>query len=191
MWWVLTRTVAIGCTALAVKIVDDALDRELDLLRGRPGLTATLEEASAAYVGILVVLAALLSLHDAVSLFAAAYIWGMVKAPGVLLPWGGRAWQESVLVALVVGAGLGPWPLITALLSLGAVQFLDDLIDEHPCHNGEWLWLERAALAVVLLLIAGYIDVVKVGAVLASSGTLWFVELRACRGGGERVGRDV
>lgn len=188
MWLVLSRIGAIAFTGLAIKIVDDALDGELDRLQGRISLTAGLGDGSSSYTGILLVLAALLSPVDSISLFAAAYIWGMVRSPRVILPWGARAWQESLLVALAVGAGLGMRPLLGALVLMVAVQGLDDLIDDNPYCIPKWLRWERGALILALLVFALYMDGLKTLAVLATAGAVWGAEiLMPGKGGGDKT----
>jgi len=87
LWAVISRLVAVVLTALCVKMVDDAADREIDTLLKRPGLFGQLGSSAPAYACALLALAATLALSDAVSLFVACYVLGMAHSPQTRQVW--------------------------------------------------------------------------------------------------------
>lgn len=184
MWPAFSRLAAVALTAVCVKIVDDAADRELDALLGRPGLLAKLGASAPAYASALLALAVMLAPVDAVSLFVACYAVGMAHAPLTRQAWGGRAWQESAVLLVVAGATWGVRPVLAALGLAGAVQIGDSLLDGDETWKGGGGWLPAERLVATGLLWGWSLglDPLKAGGVLVVTVVLWWVEAVATRG---------
>ncbi len=178
---------AVFLTALAVKALDDLLDEP----EGRGGRAGGV----AAYVAVLLVVAAGLDRRVAVSLFLAAYAVGMVSSPLTRLPSGLPSWGES-LVAVGLGACLtGALEVLGSVLVVTAVQVFDDFWDLARDREagrvgvaaaiGRWPAL---ALAVLLYIAAALISPVKTLPTLAAVGVLVVPEGGRRRGEGRNPG---
>ncbi|NLY54007.1 MAG: hypothetical protein GX060_05240 [Firmicutes bacterium] len=130
----------------AIRLMDDALDQDLDLAVGKANWSWRLGPGTTAYALFALTLAVLLEPATSICLLAAAYAVGMLgdtrvlpsKLPsyleGILL-WGGAAWRFGLHTA---------W---TALGIMLAVQLVDDLLDRS---RDQWLtarnWTIRLGL---------------------------------------------
>ncbi|EKP93927.1 hypothetical protein [Thermaerobacter subterraneus] len=123
------RVLAVLLVGVAVKLMDDVLDREEDAWTGRPNAAARLGPAATAYALAALAAAAALSLRDALLLFWASYAWGMAHGSGTRLPLGLRAWQETALTVALSVAAAGLPDTLAALALVGSVQLVDDWID--------------------------------------------------------------
>lgn len=123
------RAVAVALVAIAVKLLDDALDREEDRVVGRPNWAGGLGPAVTAYAMAALAAAAALSARDALPLFWAGYAWGMAHDGPARLPLGLTARQESALAVAVSLATAGVADTLGALALVGSIQLLDDWLD--------------------------------------------------------------
>ncbi|HEY8395107.1 MAG TPA: hypothetical protein VIK92_09950 [Thermaerobacter sp.] len=123
------RAAAVALVAIAVKLLDDVLDREEDRAVGRPNWAARLGPGAAAYAMAALAAAATLSARDAGSLFWAGYAWGMAHDDAARLPLGLTARQESALAVVVSLATAGVADTLGALALVGSIQLLDDWLD--------------------------------------------------------------
>ncbi|QIA27020.1 hypothetical protein DYI95_005360 [Thermaerobacter sp. PB12/4term] len=123
------RVLAVLLVGVAVKLMDDVLDREEDAWTGRPNAAARLGPAATAYALAALAAAAALSLRDALLLFWASYAWGMAHGSGTRLPLGLRAWQETAATVALSVAAAGLPDTLAALALVGSVQLVDDWID--------------------------------------------------------------
>jgi hypothetical protein len=161
--------VAAGLTALAVKLMDDALDLERDRAAGRRNWALALEGGAASYALAIFALAAALDGRTAAALLLAAFGVGMGTG-GERLPLGLRAWHESAL-ALLLALLLCGWRLAAAatLASLCA-QALDDLLDGHARRGtGETLLGGLAAGLGAAALQPAVLAAVGAGALLSAA----------------------
>lgn len=133
MWQVmcecLTGMLAAGCCALAVKLLDDHLDRERDLSCSRPNLANQLGTGSIIYATLLLAIAASLESQLSLGLFFASYCIGMFNDLNRLMPTRLKGWQESGMV-FAFGLWLLGWRIMLfAFVFTLAVQLLDDCLD--------------------------------------------------------------
>jgi len=113
-------------TGLSIKMMDDYLDKDLDL---HGNLYHFLEEGILPYALVALALAALADASLSVSLFLSAYCVGMVFSPLDRLPTGLVGYQECLLV-MGIQLLFIPWRrVVCSLAVLLWVQILDDVID--------------------------------------------------------------
>ncbi|MGE5589034.1 MAG: hypothetical protein ACM3ZA_00180 [Bacillota bacterium] len=144
-------------TGLAVKLMDDALDVEIDAARGYRNWAARLGRATTPYALVLAFVAATLQTRAALALFLAAYALGMGRNAGEWLPTGLPAWAETALALAFSAVFSGARVAVAALAILWAVQAADDWMDRHEDGRWEspslrWLPLGRAVLGALLAL---------------------------------------
>lgn len=190
-WIALVETLAaVVAAGVAIKLMDDDLDREDDRLAGKATVAAALGPGTGAYALAALAVAMLLDARVAGPLFLSAYAVGMAHAPGQRLPTGLAAWHESILAA---GAGMllaGVRPMMVSVAAMVFVQCADDLLDRAedrrsarpslitrlgPVETG---LLGAAALLVGVSLAPGLMTAVIVAAVLVDG---------SCRRLGERL----
>lgn len=123
------RAAGVLLVAVAVKLMDDVLDREADAAAGHPNWAAQLGPGATAYAMAALAAAAALSARDALSLFWASYVWGMAHGGSARLPLGLTAWQESALALAVSVVSTGVADTLGALALVGSIQLLDDWWD--------------------------------------------------------------
>jgi 1,4-dihydroxy-2-naphthoate octaprenyltransferase len=184
----ITTALAVAICALAVKLTDDALDKETDLAAGRRNLAARLGPGTMVYAALCLAVAASINAPVTLSLFFASYIVGMFNDLRQAFPSRLRGWQESALVTLL-GVILFGWHLMLfSLLFILAVQLTDDCIDMHSdrlcgqrnfaCRLG---WLECWLAGLIALLAAWWLDEKLFYPVLAGTTAFYLLTLR-CQG---------
>jgi len=121
-------TLAVVCTAFAVKLVDDFLDLEQDRISRRANWTMLLGRATVVYGLLCLAIGA--SIHPiSLPLFFASYIVGMFNDLSQLFPSRLAGWQESLLV-FIMGYLLWGWRLMfISLFFVVSIQLLDDCYD--------------------------------------------------------------
>jgi hypothetical protein len=139
-------------SGVAIKLLDDLLDDE-------PGYGDLTPAGRAVYALAVLALAMALDARLGFCLFAAAYGLGMLAEPRLHLTTGLPAWLETIIAIGLAALLATPALALQAVLSLGAVQLLDDLIDYNadaslPGRN----WARRlgrgeAALAGLIALV--------------------------------------
>lgn len=130
----LSIVIAVICCSAAVKLADDYLDREYDVIAGKANWTEVLEQGTMLYAMFLLALAAGINTSLSLSLFLSCYIVGMFSSMRDKFPSRLSGFQES-LIALTIGLFL--FGLHTMLFSLSfilAIQLFDDYIDAHSDH---------------------------------------------------------
>ena len=123
------RVAGVVLVALAVKLMDDVLDRDDDAAAGRPNWAERIGPGATAYALAALAGAAALSIRDALSLFWASYVWGMAHGASPRLPLGLAAWQESALALAASVVATGLVDTLGALALVGSIQLLDDWWD--------------------------------------------------------------
>lgn len=119
---------AVLCS-VAVKLLDDYLDRELDAVSGVHNWINRLGEGTVAYSLPLLAVSVALETAVGISLFLSSWAVGMYRSLPVRYPSRLRGWQEAAL-AVLAGAFFAGWRLmLCSLLIAAAVQLADDIID--------------------------------------------------------------
>lgn len=175
---------------VAVKLMDDGLDVELDRAAGLPNWAAALGRGALPYA--LAALCAGVAVRPAAgaALFLAAYALGMGQAWREPLPSRVPAWVE-ILAALALAVALSGWRVaLAALLAMAAVQLADDALDlraDPLAGRRAWsVWLGRPGLwiaAFACLLWAAVLDWPLAAAAGAAATALQAINrrLRRCR----------
>lgn len=130
----LSIVIAVVCCSAAIKLADDYLDREYDVIAGKANWTEVLEQGTMLYAMFLLALAAGINTSLSLSLFLSCYIVGMFSSMRDKFPSRLSGFQES-LIALTIGLFL--FGLHTMLFSLSfilAIQLFDDYIDAQSDH---------------------------------------------------------
>lgn len=115
--------------AIAVKLVDDFLDQDLDTLAGAYNFASFLGKGTVIYAMLALTLATSINAIVSVPLFLASYSIGMFSDLKQLFPSGLKGWQESFLV-IFCGSLLWGWEqMFFSLLFVSSVQLFDDYVD--------------------------------------------------------------
>lgn len=164
VWWEAVRpvvaygreTLGVFLTGVAVKLMDDHLDREKDRSAGLINWSERLGRAALPYALTALLIATALDPRAAISFFFASYALGMGRDLGERLPTVLKGYQEIAL-ALLIGIGLaGVRSMALALTLMGAVQFTDDLLDRHEdLRAADLLWVIGRGLGAVSSLALG------------------------------------
>lgn len=129
-WSAVLRLVgSVVFAGVAIKLMDDYLDRDMDVLAGRRTVAAGIGAGTIAYALAALTVGMLLDPRTAGPLFLASYALGMGHEPGRRLPSGLAAWQESFLAVLAGCPLAGTRRMVGALLAMVVVQCVDDLMD--------------------------------------------------------------
>lgn len=130
----LSTVIAVACCSAAVKLADDYLDREYDVVAGKANWAQVLEQGTMLYAMFLLALAAGINTSLSLSLFLSCYIVGMFSTMRDKFPSQLNGFQES-LIALMIGLLLfGLHTMIFSLCFTLAIQLLDDYIDAQSDH---------------------------------------------------------
>lgn len=183
---------AILCTGLAVKLMDDFLDLQYDSQAGIPSPAVRLGEATLPYGLILLALGAAFHAPIALSLFFAAYATGMIQDLIRPLPSGLSGWQESVLVLGLGALLLGPIVQIWGLAIMIFIQGIDDVMDYdldqvsgNPNLVRRFGWVEVNGVALGCFILAALLFPIGTGLTIAGVAILdtwvWRLALRTKR----------
>lgn len=124
-----TTTLSVFFCAIAIKLADDYLDRDLDTLTGRKNWAHFLENGTMFYAMLMLIIAAGLNPLISMPLFLSSYIIGMFNDFTQVFPSKLSGWQESLLI-LIIGIIIFKWEyMLFSLLFIIAVQLIDDCID--------------------------------------------------------------
>lgn len=125
----LTTALSVFFCAIAIKLADDYLDRDLDTLTGRRNWAHFLGIGTMFYAILMLIIAAGLNSLISMPLFLSSYIIGMFNDLKQVFPSKLSGWQESVII-LIIGIILFKWQyMLFSLLFIMAVQLIDDCID--------------------------------------------------------------
>ncbi len=116
-------------TAVAIKVMDDLLDQEIDLVHRRENLVNLLGGGIAAYAMLALVAAVALRPAVATPLFCAAYAIGMGYDFTLVYPTGVRGWGEALTAIILSLITAGSLVTISAILLMLAVQITDNAED--------------------------------------------------------------
>ncbi|GMA48878.1 hypothetical protein GCM10025857_02350 [Alicyclobacillus contaminans] len=113
----------------AIKWVDDYLDAEYDICRGKHTLAVRMSRSALPYGMVLAFLAAAAQLPMALSVFFGSYAVGMLSDWKQVLPTKLPAWLETVM-AVALSLVLTGWrTALWGLLLMAMFDWLDDLVD--------------------------------------------------------------
>lgn len=158
---------ALFATGLAIKLVDDHLDRD-EGLTSRPVLATLLDRGTAAYALLSYALAAQLKPSWAFTLFLASYGCGMLGDSPWRLPTCLPAWGEIGLV-LALGILTTGWQdMASSAAFILGLQLIDDVVDlaedRHalrPNLAAKWGRVEAALAGLVFVLTGLLLDLRK------------------------------
>ncbi|HHV62071.1 MAG TPA: hypothetical protein GXX51_05465 [Firmicutes bacterium] len=114
---------------VAIKLVDDYIDREVDEISGRYSLAAVLEGALIPYALLCAALACALDSPLASSLIIGSYIVGMLHDLDEVFPSGFSARLESLLAGALGVIILGWKAILSSVILMLGVQLVDDIVD--------------------------------------------------------------
>lgn len=125
----LTTTAAVACCSAAVKLADDYLDKEYDVIVGKTNWAIIFDKGTMLYAMFLLALSAGINTALSLSLFFSSYIIGMFNNMRLRFPSRLNGLQESLIV-FAVGIMLFDWNyMIFSLSFVFAVQLFDDYLD--------------------------------------------------------------
>lgn len=166
---------------LAIKLMDDYLDRDIDRIWQKPSLYRLLGGATFPYAILAVTLASAASARVACPLVLGAYIAGMVRESGVRYPSGLSASLEAAIVTVSAFWLFGPRATLSSVVLMLSLQLADDLIDyskEHGANRKNFVNLlgrgETLLLAVCLFLVGLILDQMRAFLVLICAPVVMF-----------------
>ena len=125
----LTIIISVIFCAIAVKLVDDFLDYDLDTRTGSHNFTHKLGNGTVVYAMLALAIATSINPIVSIPLFLASYSVGMFSDLKQFFSSGLTGWQESLLV-LLCGILLWGWQqMLFSLFFIGGVQLFDDYMD--------------------------------------------------------------
>nr|WP_092067845.1 hypothetical protein [Dendrosporobacter quercicolus]NSL46808.1 hypothetical protein [Dendrosporobacter quercicolus DSM 1736]SDL64654.1 hypothetical protein SAMN04488502_101447 [Dendrosporobacter quercicolus] len=171
---------AVLLCALAVKLTDDFLDRDLDAAAGQNNWTQHLGSGTPVYAMLLLAVSAGLRADICLPLFLSSYITGMFNDLRQPFPSRLTGWQECLLV-LAAGAILFSWNIMLfSLLFIIAVQLADDCLDySADLLSGQRNFahrfgiVESLLLAIIALLLSCWLNPALFGPVLCGAGLFY------------------
>lgn len=186
---------AVGGTALAVKLIDDYLDEGLD---GDANFARRLGRGGPPYAVIAFALAAAANVGLAVALLLASYAVGMLQSLDDRYPLGLTGLQETGIVVALGLVAVGADVMLQALFATAGIQMLDDLIDWPadrdsgcPSYVRTFGGVETATICVAGLLGSLLLDPVRTAVVWGVGGAFIFAtrrrSARASSGGGSEI----
>ncbi|GMA61432.1 hypothetical protein NZD89_17125 [Alicyclobacillus fastidiosus] len=125
----LTTFVAILLAGATVKMMDDALDVEYDLCRGRRTLAARLGRASLPYSLLTFGLAMMANRDVALAVFLGSYAVGMFTRAEEFLPSRVPAYVEIVIAACLLVILVGWKDALWGMAAMSMIDWLDDVMD--------------------------------------------------------------
>lgn len=174
---------AVLLTGCVIKLMDDYLDQEFDVLRGKHSLARQLGLGTMAYALIIFALAVSLNWQIAVALFFAAYMTGMVSEFNTKYILGLSGWQEIGIVFFLSWCIVGADYTFASTFVLLFIQIVDDWLDtKDDVLTGQrnavhLLGLTEAWICgLIFLLLALYIDArLALFVLLAAPAALWLI----------------
>lgn len=114
---------------IAVKLVDDFLDKDMDNRAGSSNFTIRLGNGTIIYAMLALTVAASINAMISIPLFLASYSIGMFNDLKQLFPSGLKGWQEALFI-LLLGILLWGWQLMLfSVLLISSIQLFDDYLD--------------------------------------------------------------
>lgn len=123
--------IALLLSGATVKMMDDALDVEYDLCRGKRTLAARLGRASLPYSLIVFGFSMAVEPHVSISILFASYCVGMFTRSAEILPTRVPAYVEIVIGLLILCLLVGWRDALWAMATMSLIDWLDDVMDRH------------------------------------------------------------
>lgn len=149
----------------AVKLVDDCLDKDLDVCAGRRNIAEVIGNGTMVYAMLFLVIAAGVNAAVSMPLFLASYIVGMFNDLKSTFPSRLNGMQEAFLVMLLGVLFFGWNSMFFALFFILGIQLLDDCLDlRTDVLTGQRNFAHRLGvtecviLGIMAILIAGWIN---------------------------------
>lgn len=124
-----SRFAGIFLMGIVIKLMDDYLDENLDMMKGKKNFAVLLGRGLLPYSLVLIIISLYLNFQEVVSLFFASYILGMTHDYSDRLPSSLMGWQESLIVFTLSILLTSFYNTITALILIFLLQLFDDFID--------------------------------------------------------------
>ena len=167
----------------AIKIMDDYIDQDIDVIKNEPNLYIALEYGGLPYALLLLSLAAVIDLDAAISLFLSSFAVGMVGNLTVKMPSGLYGFFESIIVILL-GIILFKSEMLSSLFIMAAIQLWDDFLDYEKDNmskkNLAFLLgkVECLLLAIIFFLLTVFFDYVKaITSIIAMHIIIYIIKL--------------
>ena len=167
----------------AIKIMDDYIDQDIDVIKNEPNLYIALEYGGLPYALLLLSLAAVMDLTAAISLFLSSFAVGMVGNLTVKMPSGLYGFFESIIVILL-GIILFKSEMLSSLFIMAAIQLWDDFLDYENDNmskkNLAFLLgkVECLLLAIIFFLLTVFFDYVKaITSIIAMHIIIYIIKL--------------
>lgn len=158
---------AVFCTGLSIKIMDDFLDQEKDRVQGKRTWVQHRGGGACVYALISLLIGAVLNLPFTGSLFLAAYSLGMLRS----MP--NPRWDTTIdiletFLALGLGFYLWGWQCMAgAFFMILAIDLFDDLLDkEYFIH--QYALIKKLLYSVMAFLLALFLTPEKAILVMAA-----------------------
>lgn len=123
--------IALLLSGATVKIMDDALDIEYDLCRGKRTLAARLGRASLPYSLVVFGVSMAVQPNVSISILIASYCVGMFTRSAEILPTRVPAYVEVIIGLLVLCLLVGWRNALWAIAMMSLIDWLDDVMDRH------------------------------------------------------------
>lgn len=156
---------AVLFSSVAIKLLDDTLDQEVDSVIGRRNFATTIGIGTVVYAVLALALAACFNYKMSIALFFASYSVGMFNDFGRTFPSRLRGWQEAVVVITMGSVFLGLSIMVFSLFFISGIQCIDDCIDSKrdrlcgqrnlACRLGS---MECLAFGLIFILSAGWVN---------------------------------
>ncbi|MGM9571489.1 MAG: hypothetical protein ACI3ZR_04645 [bacterium] len=160
-------------TGLAIKILDDYLDREIDELAGKDTFVQFFQQSILPYGLLFLAFGLTLEPKLGGSLFLASYAVGMFKQQEQIYPCKLSGWQEIVLSCFLGSFLYGWFDFLSALSIIFFVQLLDDFydykIEKETDKNNYFRQYDKITVFCLLVMFASlsvFLDLVKLLLVL-------------------------
>ncbi|MCG1011988.1 hypothetical protein JT739_05160 [Tepidanaerobacter sp. GT38] len=167
----------------AIKIMDDYIDQDIDVIKNEPNLYIALEYGGLPYALLLLSLAAVIDSDAAISLFLSSFAVGMVGNLTVKMPSGLYGFFESIIVILL-GIILFKSEMLSSLFIMAAIQLWDDFLDYENDNmskkNLAFLLgkVECLLLAIIFFLLTVFFDYVKaITSIIAMHIIIYIIKL--------------
>lgn len=178
-----TDFLAILLTGCVVKLIDDYLDQEFDMVRGKYSLARHLGLGSMIYALIIFAVSASLNWRISVALLFAAYITGMVYDLNTKYMSGLSGLQEICIIFLISLLLVGINYTFAAIFILLFIQIADDWLDtKHDALTGQRNSMQILGTAeawicgMIFLLLAFYIEPrLSIFVLLAAPLAVWLI----------------
>ncbi|QTL98300.1 hypothetical protein GM661_10075 [Iocasia frigidifontis] len=123
------RLAGVILIGFVIKMMDDFLDQEIDILQGDWNLTSVLKKGILPYSLVIMIFALHLNFAESVSYFSASYLLGMSSTAADKLPSRLRGWQEGLILIVIAIYLTSLREVITSIILVLILQFVDDYLD--------------------------------------------------------------